>query len=62
MRDAAGKLLGTGVTDADGWYMISYKYTGKATTFKVGIPSKNLWKTLPAEVERVLPGGLRLLI
>lgn len=31
-------LLGTVYTDDDGWYMFSYKYTGKPTTFTVKVP------------------------
>ena len=39
------KKMGSASTDADGWYMWSYKYTGKAATFTVkllsgpGVPS-----------------------
>jgi hypothetical protein len=35
LKDSTGKVLGTGVTDNDGWYMINYKWTGKAATFTV---------------------------
>jgi hypothetical protein len=42
------KLVGTVYTDADGWYMWSYKYTGKPTTFTVKLPAygKSLSMTL----------------
>jgi hypothetical protein len=33
LKDAKGTVLGTGVTDQDGWYLINYKATGKATTY-----------------------------
>lgn len=36
------KLLGTVYTDQDGWYMWSYKYTGKAVTFTVKLPAHGL--------------------
>src|SRR5262249_30248063 len=29
-------------TDADGWYMYTFKYTGKATTFTVTLPNRNM--------------------
>ena len=29
-------------TDADGWYMWQYKYTGKPTTFTVKLPAYDL--------------------
>jgi hypothetical protein len=35
LKDSNKNVLGSAVTDSDGWYMISYKYTGKATTFYV---------------------------
>ena len=35
LKDAKGTLLGTGATDIDGWYMINYKWTGKAGTVYV---------------------------
>lgn len=37
--DSTGHLLATVFTDKDGWYMWSYKYTGKPTTFTVSLPS-----------------------
>ena len=33
LKDAKGTVLGTGVTDQDGWYLINYKATGKAATY-----------------------------
>jgi hypothetical protein len=38
--DSSGKLVYSGTTDQDGWFMWEYKYTGKATTFtvKLGAP------------------------
>ncbi|HXJ55084.1 MAG TPA: hypothetical protein VNU68_00320, partial [Verrucomicrobiae bacterium] len=35
LKDAKGTVLSTGLTDQDGWYMLNYKYTGKATTLYV---------------------------
>ncbi len=35
---ATGTPKATVTTDADGWYMWSYKYTGKATSFTVKLP------------------------
>jgi hypothetical protein len=35
LKDSTGKSLGSGVTDNDGWYMINYKWTGKAATFNI---------------------------
>jgi hypothetical protein len=35
LKDAKGAILASGTTDGDGWYMLSYKYTGKATTLYV---------------------------
>ena len=40
--DSSNKLLATVYTDADGWYMWQYKYTGKAATFTVKLPAYNL--------------------
>jgi hypothetical protein len=37
--NATGTPLATVTTDADGWYMWSYKYTGKATSFTVKLLS-----------------------
>ncbi len=34
-----GALVGSGVTDADGFWMVAYKYTGKAATFQVCLPA-----------------------
>jgi hypothetical protein len=39
-------LLGTVYTDADGWYMFNYKYTGKATSFTVKVPSLGAEQTV----------------
>jgi len=39
--DASNKLATTVYTDQDGWYMWQYKYTGKAATFTVKLPSYN---------------------
>jgi hypothetical protein len=33
LKDTKGTVLGTGVTDQDGWYLINYKANGKATTY-----------------------------
>jgi hypothetical protein len=35
LRDTRGLVLGTGVTDQDGWYLINYKATGKAATYSL---------------------------
>jgi len=35
LKDSKGTVLGTSVTDTDGWYAINYKWTGKAATFYV---------------------------
>jgi hypothetical protein len=35
LTDTSGHVLATGSTDSDGWYMLTYKYTGKATTLNV---------------------------
>ena len=35
LKDSKSNVLGTGVTDTDGWYMISYKWNGKTATFYV---------------------------
>ena len=32
LKDSAGAIIATGVTDADGWYFCDYKWTGKPTT------------------------------
>jgi hypothetical protein len=37
-----GKKMGPVTTDGDGWYMWSYKWTGKAVTFTVKVPSLGL--------------------
>jgi len=44
--DASNKLVTTVYTDQDGWYMWQYKYTGKATTFTVKLPSYNQSKSV----------------
>ena len=33
LKDAKGTVLGTGVTDQDGWYLINYRATGKGTSY-----------------------------
>ncbi len=35
LKDAKGTVLISGLTDQDGWYMLPYKWTGKATTLYV---------------------------
>jgi hypothetical protein len=35
LKDAKGTVLTTGATDEDGWYMLPYKWTGKAATLYV---------------------------
>jgi hypothetical protein len=35
IKDANKRVIGTTVTDNDGWYMLPYKWTGKAATFYV---------------------------
>jgi hypothetical protein len=37
LKDAKGTLLASALTDEDGWYILNYKYTGKATTFYVTV-------------------------
>jgi len=37
LKDAKGAALVNALTDEDGWYILSYKYTGKATTFYVTV-------------------------
>jgi hypothetical protein len=37
LYDPAGQPVGAGVTDQDGYYMITYKHTGKAATFTTKI-------------------------
>jgi hypothetical protein len=37
LKDAKGATLVSAQTDEDGWYILSYKYTGKATTFYVTV-------------------------
>jgi hypothetical protein len=34
-----GKVLATITTDQDGWYVYTYKYTGKAATFTIELPA-----------------------
>ena len=34
-----GPSVGTAITDPDGWYMIPYKHTGKAATYRVSLPA-----------------------
>ena len=35
LKDSKGSQLASGLTDADGWYVLNYKWTGPATTFYV---------------------------
>ena len=35
LKDAKGAVLSTGVTDEDGWYFCTYKWTGKPATIYV---------------------------
>jgi hypothetical protein len=37
LKDAKGLVLFTGSTDQDGWYMLNYKWTGKAATLYVTV-------------------------
>ena len=46
LRDAKKALVGSAVTDEDGYYMINYKYTGKAATFYVNVPANKLSKQI----------------
>jgi hypothetical protein len=53
LKDSKGAVLTTGKTDEDGWYMLSYKYTGKAATLivtvqPVGKPAQSKSITLKA--------------
>jgi hypothetical protein len=41
-----GTPLGTVYSDQDGWYMWQYKYTGKAATFTVNLPTYNTSQTV----------------
>ena len=38
--------VATAVTDVDGYYACIYKYTGKATSFVVKVPSLKLTKSI----------------
>jgi hypothetical protein len=44
--DSSNNLLGTAVTDSDGWYIWTYKYTGKAATFIVKLAGTSLSQTV----------------
>jgi hypothetical protein len=44
----------TVTTDSDGWYMWSYKYTGKATPFTVTLPA---YPSIPAQTVTVKSNG-----
>jgi hypothetical protein len=33
LKDSKGNVLGNALTSSDGWYVIGYKYTGKAASF-----------------------------
>jgi hypothetical protein len=44
--NSSGTKIATVTTDEDGWYMWSYKHTGKATTFTVKLPAYNQSKTV----------------
>ncbi|MBI3933272.1 MAG: hypothetical protein HY316_01185 [Acidobacteria bacterium] len=44
--DSKNALRATVYSDADGWYMWAYKYTGKAATFTVKLPVYNLSQTV----------------
>jgi len=35
LKDSKGNVLGSGLTDNDGWYIVNYKSTGKAATFYI---------------------------
>ena len=37
LKDSTGKVLASGTTDEDGWYMCTYKWTGKAVTLSLTI-------------------------
>ena len=39
-------MLVTVYSDADGWYLWEYKYTGKAATFTVKLPAYSLSQTV----------------
>jgi hypothetical protein len=44
--DGSGKLLGTVVTDQDGWYAWTCKFSGKTVTYTVKLPAYNLAQTV----------------
>jgi hypothetical protein len=46
LKDSTGKSVATGLSDQDGWYVLSYKYTGKGATFSVTLtpPGKSALK------------------
>ena len=46
MRDAKKVLVGSASTDADGFYFINYKWTGKAANFTVTVPAYKITKTI----------------
>ena len=44
--DPANVLLATVTTDADGWFLWEYKYTGKAATFTINLPIYSVSQTV----------------
>jgi hypothetical protein len=42
-----GKLIASTTTDADGFYMFSYKATGKPSTYTIKVPTLGLQKSTP---------------
>jgi hypothetical protein len=53
LKDAKGAVMASGTSDEDGWYLLNYKHTGKATTFYVtvtppGKPAQTQTVTLKA--------------
>jgi len=46
LLNSSGGVVGTATTDADGFYQIFYKHTGKATNFTVILPSLKIKQTV----------------
>ena len=44
--NSSGTQIATAKTDEGGWYMVSYKQTGKASTFTIKLPDYHLSKTV----------------
>ena len=57
LKDAKGTVLGSGVTDQDGWYVLNYRANGKAATYYVTLTPPARFGTTQTKAITLKPNG-----